>query len=190
VTITPNSTDARYGAPSSYSVAAVQDPSKACLITSPATSCEITGLANATSYNFIARANLNSWQTASSPASATVVPTPEPTPEPTPGATIKVSSVKQKVARKSAYLTSRVTVSGAGKISQRATTGSKKLTTRCRVTKTTSSASTHTLKCNLGSKGRRALKRSPLKLTLRTIFTPATGNAVTSERSLTIKRRR
>jgi hypothetical protein len=113
-----------------------------------------------------------------------------PTPTPPPAATVSVASVKQKVSRKGAYLTSRVTVSGAGKISQRATTGSKRLTTRCRVSKTTTSASTHTLKCNLGSKGRRALKKGALKLTLRTTFTPTTAAAVTSERKLTIKRRR
>jgi hypothetical protein len=58
------------------------------------------------------------------------------------------------------------------------------------VTKTTTAASTHTLKCNLGSKGRRALKKSSLKLTLRTTFTPTTAAAVTSERKLTIKRKR
>ncbi|MFZ9669733.1 MAG: virginiamycin B lyase family protein, partial [Solirubrobacterales bacterium] len=116
--------------------------------------------------------------------------TATPTPTPTPAATVKVASVKQKVSRKGAWITSRVTVSGAGKISQRATTGSKRLTTRCRVLKTTTSASTHTLKCNLGSRGRRALKKGALKLTLRTTFTPTSGNPVTDTRKLTIKRRR
>lgn len=114
--------------------------------------------------------------------------TPAPTPTPTP--TLAVESVRSKVSRKGAYVTSRVAVSGAGTISQRATTGSSRLTTRCRVSKRTTAAGTSTLKCNLGSKGRRALKKSSLKLTLRTTFAPSTGSAVLVNRKLTVKRKR
>ena len=103
---------------------------------------------------------------------------------------VSVSSIKSKVSKKDAYITSRVRVSGAGRIDQRATTGSKKLATRCRVSKTTTAAGTQTLKCNLGSKGRKALKKSALKLTLRTGFTPTGGSAVFANKALTLKRKR
>ena len=79
---------------------------------------------------------------------------------------------------------------GAGTITQQATTGSRKLKRWCRVTKRTDGAGVHTLKCNLGSKGRKALRKSSLKLTLRTTFTPTTGSAVTKDRKLTLKRKR
>ena len=101
-----------------------------------------------------------------------------------------VASIAHKVTRTGARVTSRVTVSGAGTITQRATTGSRKLKAWCRVSARSSEAGTRTLTCNLGSKGRRALRKAALKLTLRTTFTPATGTAATAERKLTIKRKR
>ena len=103
---------------------------------------------------------------------------------------LSVTSIKSKVSKKGAYITSRVRVAGAGRINQRATTGSKKLVTRCRASKTMAAAGTQTLKCNLGSKGRKALKKSALKLTLRTGFTPAGGSAVFVNLALTLKRKR
>ena len=187
VSVPANPTSARYGTPSSYAVAAVEDASKGCTVTPPATSCTVTGLTAGTSYTFTARAKLNSWETGASAASGAVTPTaPPPPPTPAP----KVSSVKSKITRKGAYITSRVQVSGAGKLSQRATTGSRKLTTRCRTSRATTRAAPYTLKCNLGSKGRRALRRSSLKLTLRTTFTPTTGSAATTDRKVTLKRKR
>jgi len=202
VTVPANQADRRYGAPSSYTVTAVEDPARSCTVTPPSTSCQVTGLSNGTAYTFTARANLNTWQTGASNASGSVTPTatptpapdptptPTPDPTPTPAATVTVASVKQNVTRKGAYITSKVTASGAGTITQQATTGSRKLKRWCRVTKRTTAAGAHTLKCNLGSKGRRALRRAALKLTLRTTFTPATGTAATAERKLTIKRKR
>lgn len=103
---------------------------------------------------------------------------------------VSVSSVKRKVSKTAASIISRVTVSGAGKIDQQATTGSKKLKTRCSVSKTTSAAGAQTLTCNLGSTGRRALKKGDLKLTLRTSFTPTGGSAVVVNKALTLKRKR
>ena len=103
---------------------------------------------------------------------------------------LSVTSIKSKVSKKGAYITSRVRVAGAGRINQRATTGSKKLVTRCRASKTMAAAGTQTLKCNLGSKGRKALKKNALKLTLRTGFTPAGGSAVFVNLALTLKRKR
>lgn len=103
---------------------------------------------------------------------------------------VSVSSVKSKVSKTAASITSRVTVSGAGKIDQQATTGSKKLKTRCSVSKITSAAGAQTLTCNLGSTGRRTLKKGDLKLTLRTRFTPTGGSAVVVNKALTLKRKR
>ncbi|MBM3664949.1 MAG: hypothetical protein FJW92_04045 [Actinobacteria bacterium] len=123
----------------------------------------------------------------------------EPTPTPTPTPTVSLAGLKAKVSRNTAYLTSRVTISGAGLIAQAATTsrridtGSERriqTTTRCRVRKTATAPGTYTLKCNLGSKGRKALKKDPLKPTVKTTLTPTGGTATSTEHELTIKRKR
>ncbi|MFM9045821.1 MAG: hypothetical protein ACKOL0_08585, partial [Solirubrobacterales bacterium] len=156
----------------------------------PATSCEVTGLTAGTAYTFTARAKLNTWQTPASTASAPVTPT-APTPDPpTPAASVTVASPKAKVTKNSVLLTSRVKVSGAGKIAQRTTTGKgKKTKTWCRASKNVGKAGTYTLKCNLGKRGRSALRKAALKLTLRTTFTPTGGSAVTANRKLTVGRK-
>lgn len=111
-------------------------------------------------------------------------------PTPTPADALNVSAVRAQVTRRNASVSSRVQVSGEGTIAQQATTGSRKVRVRCRARKTVSSAATSTLKCRLGSKARRSLRKSPLKLTLTTTFTPEGGTAVTATRKLTIKRKR
>lgn len=86
ITITPNAPSALFGAPSSYIVRSVEDPSKNCTITVPATSCTITGLTPGTSYRFTVSAALNTWTTSASDPSGSVTPTavPEPAPAPAP----------------------------------------------------------------------------------------------------------
>jgi len=202
VTVPANETDRRYGEPSSYTVTAVEDPASTCTVTPPATSCTVSGLANGASYTFNARANLNTWQTAASIASASVTPTAPVTPTATPDpptpiltvtvtVTVIVTGAKAKVTRNSILATSKVKVSGAGKIAQRATTGNgKKMKSWCRASKTATGAGTYSLRCNLGKKGRSALRKRALKLTLRTTFTPTAGDAVTDNRKLTLKRKR
>ncbi len=271
VTAAPNEASAVYGTPSSYTVTAVQDASKSCTVTVPATSCQVSGLSSGTSYSFTARANLNTWRTAASDPSSSVTPTlapPSAPPAPTavagdgtarvtvaagPGNTpasyrvtaspggrtctvtgaagsclisgltngtgyrftatatnaggtssssaassavtprppLTVQRLKAKVGRASAYLSSRATVSTAGKITQAATTGSgRKKKTWCKTTKTSTAASSHTLKCNLGAKGRKHLRRQALKLTVTTVFRRSTGSAVTKSSRLTIRRSR
>ncbi|MFM8888908.1 MAG: hypothetical protein ACKOGM_02810, partial [Solirubrobacterales bacterium] len=145
VTVPANPTDRRYGVPSSYVVTAVEAPSRGCTVTPPATSCEVTGLTAGTAYTFTARAKLNTWQTPASTASAPVTPT-APTPDPpTPAASVTVASPKAKVTKNSVLLTSRVKVSGAGKIAQRTTTGKgKKTKTWCRASKNVGKAGTYT----------------------------------------------
>lgn len=178
VTITPNPTDARYGAPTSYSVYSVADPSKACLITAPATSCQVTGLTNGTAYTFAARANLNSWQTGASNPSSAVTPT---------APSVSVKGLKAKLTKKSILITSKATVSGAGKVVQTAKQGKKSW---CKASKSATAAATLSLKCKIGKKGRNALKKKALKLSIKTTFTPSVGAAVSTSRKLTIKRKR
>ena len=200
VTVRANQVDRRYGAPSSYTVSAVEAPARTCTVTPPATSCTVSGLTNGTAYTFTARANLNSWETGASNASVAVTPTatPTPTPTPTPGqspasiptATVSVTKVSRAVTRRGVTITSTVSVSGAGTITQRATSGTRKLKTWCRVTARTSAAGARTLTCTLGRAGRKALREAALRLTLRTTFTPAGGDAVTRQRAVAIPRRR
>ncbi|MFZ9669308.1 MAG: NHL repeat-containing protein [Solirubrobacterales bacterium] len=182
VNIPANPTDARYGAPTSYSVYSVADPSKACLITAPATSCQVTGLTNGTTYTFAARANLNSWQTGASDPSAAVTPT-----APAPTSSVSVKGLKAKLTKKSILITSKATVSGAGKVAQTAKQGKK---TWCKASKSATAAATLSLKCKIGKKGRSALKKKALKLSIKTTFTPSVGAAVSTSRKLTIKRKR
>ncbi len=113
------------------------------------------------------------------------------TPAPTPSASLSVSSLKAKVGKKGLYFTSRATVNAAGSLSQTATTGSgKKTKTWCRTMTTARTAATYSLKCNLGSKGRRYLKKGSLVLTVETTLRAATGASVTDTQTLTIKRKR
>ncbi|MFM9077251.1 MAG: InlB B-repeat-containing protein, partial [Solirubrobacterales bacterium] len=123
-------------------------------------------------------------------ASFAAAPSPDPGPNPaTPS--LALSALKAKVKKRALLVSSKATVNGAGTIAQRATTGSGKTTkTWCRASKTASAAGTYTLKCNLGKKGRSALRKGTLKLTLRTTFTPTTSKAVTVNRKLTLKRKR
>ena len=72
VSVTANPVSAAFGTPTSYTITATQDASKQCVVTSPATSCTVTGLTVGTAYTFTARANLNSWHTAASAASNSV----------------------------------------------------------------------------------------------------------------------
>lgn len=198
VTVPANAASKRFGAPASYVVASLQDSSRGCTVTPPATSCTVTGLSPGVRYSFTARAALNAWRTAASPASNSVAPTATPsssnsvtpTPGPAPSATVAVTSIAHKVTRTGARITSRVTVSGTGTITQQATTGSKKLKAWCRVTKRAAAAGGHALTCDLGRKGRAALRKESLRLTLRTAFAPTAGKAVTVNRVVVIPRRR
>jgi len=102
-----------------------------------------------------------------------------------------VAGLKAKVSRNGLYLTSSVTVSGAGGISQVATAGSGSRTkTWCRASKTASAAGAQALKCNLGKKGRAYLKKRSLDLNVTTTFTPSSGSAVTKGSTLKVKRKR
>ncbi|MBU6337879.1 MAG: hypothetical protein KGR19_08735 [Acidobacteria bacterium] len=109
---------------------------------------------------------------------------------PSPEAAVKVASVKGKVARKRAYVSSRVTVSSAGRIEQSATTGKGKRSTRCAAAKKVAAAGTFRVKCKMGKKARTALRKRAMKLTLHTVFIPPEGPPVSVDKKLKIKRKR
>jgi hypothetical protein len=83
ITVKPNAISARYGAPSTYTVTTVQDPSKHCVITAPATTCVITGLKNKTPYSFTTTARLLAWETRASARSNEITPRVQPPAAPT-----------------------------------------------------------------------------------------------------------
>lgn len=133
--------------------------------------------------------NLTQAQT----VTATFEPAPDPNPNPDPNPvtpSLEVGALKVKVGKKGAYFTSRATVNTAGSLAQVATTGSRKKKTWCRTMTTARTAATYSLKCNLGSKGRRYLKKRSLALTVTTTLRAATGTSATNTRRLKIKRKR
>ena len=71
--------------PDSYDVAAVGDSAKACMITTPATSCTVTGLTPGTAYSFTAVANETALPATSAVSAASNTVTPyAPGPDPAP----------------------------------------------------------------------------------------------------------
>lgn len=108
--------------------------------------------------------------------------------EPVPTATVSVSGLKAKVTKKKAKLTSRVTVSQAGRIGQAATTGNA--TKRCTVSKRVAAAGTYKVVCPFRKKARKALRSQSMKLTVVTTFEPSSGGAVATTTTLKLKRKR
>ena len=106
---TPNPPSAANGAPSFYTVTAVEDPTKHCNISFRESSCVVRGLTNGTSYTFTQKANLATWATAASAPSASVTPAAAPaapTISATPGdraATITFSAGADNGARITNY---------------------------------------------------------------------------------------
>lgn len=194
VTITPNLFSARFGLPSSYIIKAKETPTRSCTITPPETSCTVTGLSGGTSYTFTAQANLEAWTTSPSAPSAAVTPTagpnpdPNPNPNPNPELSLSVTTPKLKIKKGRARLISVATASQAGKITQTVTSrkGKKQW---CKTT-AAASAGSNTLTCNLGSKGRRYLRQHRLKVTMVTILSTTSGQAVADQLKLAIKKKR
>ncbi len=87
VAVTANPKSAAFGAPSSYTVTAVQDASKQCTLSFLQSTCVVSGLTNGTAYTFTSKAKLAIWQTTASAPSNSVTPTSDPTPNPTPDPT-------------------------------------------------------------------------------------------------------
>jgi len=104
-----------------------------------------------------------------------------PTP---PSNTFKVSAVSTS----GSSIRTRVTVPGAGRISQRGTRSSRSSSARaaaasvCSVSRTASKAGTYTLSCKVNSATRKAQKKGKVRVLLRTTFTPTGGTARTLNR--------
>ena len=187
VTVAANPISAAFGTPSSYTITATQDASKQCVVTSPTTSCSVSGLTVATAYTFTARANLNGWQTAASAPSAAVTPAATPM----PSNVFTVSKAKAKITGASIVLTTTTKVPGAGKIVQTATAKQgAKVTMRCRAAKTAAGAATYTLTCKIGKAGRAALRKAKMTLTVTTTFTPTGGEKASKTQTVKLVRRR
>jgi len=108
-----------------------------------------------------------------------------------PDSAFTVTKVKAKTSVGRIVLTSTITVPGAGAIAQTATTKKgKKLTTRCSTKKVASKAGTYKLTCTIGKRGRAALRKASLALTIRTAFTPTNGSLAAETQALKVKRLR
>lgn len=70
--------------PTSFTIDAVEDPSRTCTITGASGSCTISGLTAGSSYTFRATSTDGLATSAASPASAPVTPTGAPSPAPNP----------------------------------------------------------------------------------------------------------
>jgi hypothetical protein len=143
---------------------------------------EVTGLSPAT--NYVARITANNaigGATSSTVAFRTAAPSNSFTP----------AKAKAKISRSAITLTTAVTVPGAGKITQLATTkkGTRR-TARCKATKTSARAGTYRVSCKVGRAGRSALRKAKMVLTLRTSFRPTGGALATKTQSVKLQRRR
>lgn len=143
---------------------------------------EVTGLSPAT--NYVARITANNvigGATSSTVAFRTAAPSNAFT----------AAKAKAKISRSAITLTTAVTVPGAGKITQLATTkkGTRR-TTRCKATKTSTRAGTYRVSCKVGRAGRSALRKAKMVLTLRTSFQPTGGALATKTQSVKLQRRR
>jgi len=143
---------------------------------------EVTGLSPAT--NYVARITANNaigGATSSTVAFRTAAPSNSFT----------AAKAKAKISRSAITLTTAVTVPGAGKITQLATTkkGTRR-TTRCKATKTSARRGTYRVSCKIGRAGRSALRKAKMVLTLRTSFRPTGGALATKTQSVKLQRRR
>lgn len=102
---------------------------------------------------------------------------------------VAIASLSTTVPRTTVTIRSKVRVAGAGRLTQQAVQTGGKRATWCRTAKAVASAGTTSLTCNLGAKGRTALSRKALTLSLRTTFTPSGGRAVITTRPVTVRRR-
>ena len=125
-----------------------------------------------------------------------------------------VSSVKvfeavkftPKITKTSVAVVTAVSVPGAGKITQIATTRATKkkakkagvskkkkkakTVTRCKVTKIVKVAGKYPLTCKMSKKSRAALRKKPMTLTIRTTFTPKVGKPTVKTKIVKLKRKR
>lgn len=114
-------------------------------------------------------------------------PDPGPSPKPDVDPKVSVTGLKAKLNKRLAYLYSKVTVDTGGVISQQAKTGNKAW---CSVIRSSSAGLTKTLKCKLGYKARRILRKRNLKLSVTTTLTVKDKAPVSVVSPVVIKKRR
>jgi hypothetical protein len=146
-----------------------------------------TGLTPDTSYE-VRAVGTNSAGEVASTSTATFRTAVGPTPA--PAHSVSLVSARARTTTRAVTITSVVRTSGAGRVTQRATTGTARLTTWCRATRPVTAAGTHTVTCRLGTRGRAAIRRRALALTLRTTFTPTGASATGVDRRITVRRSR
>jgi hypothetical protein len=117
---------------------------------------------------------------------------------------VKVTST---ITKKSVTVVTSVNVPGPGKITQVATTArpkkkaqtarlgerkkkKPKMVTLCKVTKVFTAAGNFPLTCKMNKKGRAALRKKSMKLTITTTFTPANGKPTVTIKIIKLKRKR
>ena len=191
VTITLNAVTAQHGTPTSYTITTVEDASKTCTMTMPATSCVVDHLTGGKAYTFTAKANLVTWQTGASAASTAVTPTA--TPVVVMKATPLVITLKDnQVGAQSNSVTISFTADGPGSASlngstggQRASNGSVKV---CSAKKTIKKAGKVTMTCTLNNKGKALRTQHALHVVLTLTFTPTGGTTTSATKNATFAR--
>ena len=117
---------------------------------------------------------------AAPPAAATTAASSAPAPRALAIGTPRVVGTK---------LITAITAPGAGAITQTAVTKKgRKTTTRCRVRRAVTTAGDLTITCALNARTRAALRRSKLRITVKTTFTPTGGVATSRVAKVTVKR--
>lgn len=107
-----------------------------------------------------------------------------------PSTTFTTTRAKVKVTNRAVILTTRVTVPGTGRITQRASTrAGRRTTTRCVAIRRATTAATYTLTRTMGRAARAQLRRRAMRVSLRTTFTPTGGALATRTQMIRIARR-
>ena len=147
-----------------------------------ATPVAVTGLANGRRYAIRLRA-LSAVGAGAVSAAVDVAPAAPSTP-----VTLRIAKA---TVLPGGRVQARIQVAGPGRITvsgTRAVAGRAKAKSLCAATKTVKKAGTYTLVCALDKKSRAALKRAPLRLQLRVVFTPTSGKATATTETVTLPR--
>ena len=106
----------------------------------------------------------------------------------TPG--VGIVSARARVTAGKVTVKAKIRTSGAGRVDLRATTGRAGSRTWCQTGRRVTGAGVHAVNCQLGRKGRKKLRKGPLRLTLRATYSSGSRGIGAAERRLTIPRRR